>query len=152
MNLTMIGIDLAKAVFQLHGVDDKGRVVMKKQVKRAQMLPFFVLVEGGAPGCCGEPAGRIGSTFTVNRMKLPPSLTRCLCTTNIIENPNRAVRRVSRRVCRYRDADMALRWTATRFLEVEKPFRRRQGAKNLWILASALGLNVTGIDSKNRVA
>ncbi len=60
MNLTMIGIDLAKAVFQLHGVDDKGRVVMKKQVKRAQMLPFFVLVEGGAPGCCGEPAGRIG--------------------------------------------------------------------------------------------
>jgi len=91
-------------------------------------------------------------TFTVNRMKLPPSLTRCLCTTNIIENPNGAVRRVSRRVCRYRNADMALRWTATGFLEAEKSFRRIQGAKDLWILASALGRNVTSIDSKHRVA
>jgi len=91
-------------------------------------------------------------TFTVNRLKLPPSLTRCLCTTNIIENPNGAVRRVSRRVCRYRNADMALRWTATGFLEAEKSFRRIQGKKDLWILASALGRNVTGIDSKHWVA
>lgn len=91
-------------------------------------------------------------TFTVNRMKLPPSLTRCLCSTNIIENPNGAVRRVSRRVCRYRNADMALRWTATGFLEAEKSFRRIQGKKDLWILASALGRNVTGIDSKYRAA
>ncbi len=41
MNVTTIGIDLAKAVFQMHGADDKGRAVMKKQLKRAQMLPFF---------------------------------------------------------------------------------------------------------------
>lgn len=91
-------------------------------------------------------------TFTVNRMELPPSLTRCLCTTNIIENPNGAVRRVSRRVCRYRNADMALRWTATGFLEAEKSFRKIQGKKDLWILPSALGRNVTGIDSKHRAA
>ena len=91
-------------------------------------------------------------TFTVSRMKLPPSLMRCLCTTNIIENPNGAVRRVSRRVCRYRNADMALRWTATGFLEAEKSFRRIQGSKDLWILAGVLGRNATGIDSKQRVA
>ncbi len=91
-------------------------------------------------------------TFTVNRMKLPPTLMRCLCTTNIIENPNGAVRRVSRRVCRYRNADMALRWTATGFLEAEKSFRRIQGRKDLWILASALGRNTNGFDSKHRVA
>jgi hypothetical protein len=47
---------------------------------------------------------------------------------------------------------MALRWTATGFLEAEKSFRRLQGSKDLWILASALGRNVTGIDSKHRVA
>jgi transposase len=41
MNLTTIGIDLAKAVFQVHGADDKGRAVMKKQLKRAQVLPYF---------------------------------------------------------------------------------------------------------------
>jgi transposase len=41
MNLTTIGIDLAKTVFQVHGADDKGRAVMRKQLKRAQVLPFF---------------------------------------------------------------------------------------------------------------
>ena len=85
-------------------------------------------------------------------MNLPPSLTRCLCTTNIIENQDGAVRRVSRRVCRYCNADMALRWTVSRFLEAEKSLRRIQGAKDLWILASALGRNVTGIDLKHRGA
>jgi transposase-like protein len=36
-------------------------------------------------------------TFTVNRLQLTPVLRRCLGTTNIIENPNGAVRRVTRR-------------------------------------------------------
>jgi putative transposase len=78
-------------------------------------------------------------TFTVNALGLPPSLTRCLCTTNIIENPNGIVRRTSRRVTRYRDADMALRWTATGFIEAQKSFRKIQGIKDLWILKAALG-------------
>lgn len=41
MKLTTIGIDLAKAVFQVHGADDRGRVVLKKQLKRSQVLGFF---------------------------------------------------------------------------------------------------------------
>lgn len=41
MNLTTIGLDLAKNLFQLHGVDGRGKVVLKKTQKRAQMLPFF---------------------------------------------------------------------------------------------------------------
>ena len=41
MKLTTIGIDLAKNVFQVHGADGKGKAVLKKQLKRAQMLPFF---------------------------------------------------------------------------------------------------------------
>jgi hypothetical protein len=45
----------------------------------------------------------------VNRLRLPPALVRCLSTTNIIENPNGAVRRVSGPVWRCRDADMVLR-------------------------------------------
>lgn len=78
-------------------------------------------------------------TFTVNALGLPPSLTRCLCTTNIIENPNGIVRRTSRRVTRYRDADMALRWTAAGFIEAQKSFRKIQGVSDLWILETALG-------------
>jgi putative transposase len=77
-------------------------------------------------------------TFTINALGLPPTLMRCLCTTNIIENPNGIVRRTSRRVTRYRDADMALRWTAAGFLEAEKSFRKIQGVKELWILKAAL--------------
>lgn len=51
-------------------------------------------------------------TFTVNRLKLTPALMRCLSTTNIIENPNGAVRRVTGRICRWRDHEMVLRWMA----------------------------------------
>ena len=36
-----IGIDLAKNVFQVHGVDAAGAVVVCRQLRRAQMLPFF---------------------------------------------------------------------------------------------------------------
>jgi len=38
----MIGIDLAKNVFQVHGADERGNVVMRKQLKRSQVLEFFV--------------------------------------------------------------------------------------------------------------
>lgn len=41
MKLTTIGLDLAKAVFQVHGVDERGRAVLKKQLKRAQVPAFF---------------------------------------------------------------------------------------------------------------
>ena len=78
-------------------------------------------------------------TFTVNALGLPPALMRCLCTTNIVENPNGVVRRTIRRVTRYRDAEMALRWTAAGFIEAQKSFRKIQGIKDLWILKAALG-------------
>ena len=41
MKITTIGIDLAKNVFQVHGVDAHGKAVLKKSLKRAQMAAFF---------------------------------------------------------------------------------------------------------------
>ncbi|WP_270829256.1 IS110 family transposase [Aeromonas sp. QDB20] len=41
MKTTSIGIDLAKHLFQLHGVDQHGKTVLKHQLKRKQMLSFF---------------------------------------------------------------------------------------------------------------
>lgn len=38
---TTIGIDLAKSVFQLHGVDAEGRPSLRRQLGRSQMLEFF---------------------------------------------------------------------------------------------------------------
>src|SRR5450755_2737906 len=41
MKTTQIGFDLAKAVFQVHGVDARGKVGVRKQLKRAQVIAFF---------------------------------------------------------------------------------------------------------------
>ena len=41
MEISTIGLDLAKNVFQVHGVDLKGNVVVRRTLRRAQVLPFF---------------------------------------------------------------------------------------------------------------
>jgi transposase len=41
MNITQVGIDLAKLVFQVHGVDARGKVALRKQLKRSQVAEFF---------------------------------------------------------------------------------------------------------------
>jgi len=41
MKLTTVGIDVAKNVMQVHGVDERGKAVLKKQLKRNQVLAFF---------------------------------------------------------------------------------------------------------------
>lgn len=42
MKITTIGVDLAKNVFQVHGVDERGNPLIKKKLKRNQVLKFFV--------------------------------------------------------------------------------------------------------------
>jgi len=42
MNITAVGIDLAKNVFQVHGVDARGKTVLRKQLRRVQVAEFFV--------------------------------------------------------------------------------------------------------------
>jgi transposase len=39
--VSTIGLDLAKSVFQVHGVDGSGEVVIRRQLKRRQVIPFF---------------------------------------------------------------------------------------------------------------
>src|SRR6187401_2652572 len=39
--ITTIGLDIAKSVFQVHGVDDSGQVVIRRQLKRRHVLAFF---------------------------------------------------------------------------------------------------------------
>ncbi|MBL4857642.1 MAG: transposase, partial [Erythrobacter sp.] len=39
--VSIIGLDIAKSVFQVHGADASGRVVLRKKVSRAKLLPFF---------------------------------------------------------------------------------------------------------------
>ena len=54
MNVTRIGLDIAKQVFQVHGVDEHDKVVLRKTLKRAQVLTFFANLP---PGRIGLEAG-----------------------------------------------------------------------------------------------
>ena len=39
MNITTAGIDLAKNVLQVHGVDARGKAIVRKQLRRKQVCP-----------------------------------------------------------------------------------------------------------------
>ena len=41
MTVKTLGLDLAKDVFQVHGVSETGRVIFNKAIKRAKLLAFF---------------------------------------------------------------------------------------------------------------
>ena len=45
--VSTVGVDLAKNVFQVHGVDANGKVVVRRQLRRSQFLAFFE----GRPSC-----------------------------------------------------------------------------------------------------
>jgi transposase len=47
MEITTIGLDLAKQVFQVHGVDGAGQVVLKRRLRRAQVITYFAAL----PSC-----------------------------------------------------------------------------------------------------
>jgi transposase-like protein len=90
-------------------------------------------LEGDYPSAAASLREGLEETFTVNALGLPPSLRRCLVTTNLIESPQSGVRQRTRRVTRWRDGTMVLRWAATALLETEKNFRRIMGYQQLWM-------------------
>jgi transposase len=45
MQVTTIGIDLAKNVFQVHGIDEAGKVVVRRALRRKEVLVFFGKIE-----------------------------------------------------------------------------------------------------------
>ncbi len=49
MKLSRIGIDLAKNVFQIHGVDRHGKTMLKRRLKRNQWLQ--AVSDKAGPGC-----------------------------------------------------------------------------------------------------
>lgn len=41
MKITMVGLDIAKQVFQVHAADSEGRAVLRKRLRRDQVAEFF---------------------------------------------------------------------------------------------------------------
>ena len=60
MKITTSGIDVAKSVFQAHGVDERGNVVLLRQIRRAQLLLFFSRLEPCLIGMEAAPAATTG--------------------------------------------------------------------------------------------
>src|SRR4029077_16986335 len=40
MTITMIGLDTAKSVFQVHGVNETGKVEIRRELRRSELIPF----------------------------------------------------------------------------------------------------------------
>jgi transposase len=86
MQLTTIGLDIAKNVFQVHGVDARGRVVLRKQLRRAQVLGFFANLPRcriGMEACAGAHHWARALAALGHEVRLmPPQYVRAYVKTN----------------------------------------------------------------------
>jgi transposase-like protein len=118
----------------------------------ARMEKLARFLEHQWPAAAASLREGLEETFTLNRLGLPPSLYRCLATTNLIESPQSGVAKRTGNVCRWRDADMVLRWVAGAYLVTERNFRKLQGYQELWVLAAALGRAKKSTTPQEKVA
>jgi transposase-like protein len=86
-------------------------------------------LRGDHPGAAASLDEGLDETLTVMRFGLPKSLARVLSTTNAVENLIGSVRDLGRRVKRWKDGQMILRWTVTAVADAASRFRRVTGAR-----------------------
>jgi transposase-like protein len=91
-------------------------------------------------------------TLTVQKLGLPERLRRSLSTTNMLENLNGSIRRVTRNVKRWRATDMRRRWVGLAITDAANRFRRIKGHRDLPILIRALRQQNTALDAKQEAA
>ena len=63
MQITTIGLDIAKNVFQVHGIDASEKVFVRKQLRRSQVLAFFKALPPCLVGICGCIAMEVSPPF-----------------------------------------------------------------------------------------
>jgi putative transposase len=90
------------------------------------------------PGAAASLREGMEETLTVTRLGVDGRLRETLSSTNPCESMISVVRRTQRNVKRWRDGEMALRWTAAGMLEAERQFRRVIGYRDLGKLAVAV--------------
>jgi transposase-like protein len=80
----------------------------------------------------------LDETLTVLGLGLSPALTRTFSTTNPVEHLNERIRTTARRVKRWDDGTMVLRWVLVGVLEAARGFRRLKGHKDMNLLVAQL--------------
>ena len=88
----------------------------------------------------------LAEMFTVNRLGLPEPLQRCLNSTNVIESVFSGSRSKTRRVTRWQNGAMALRWAAASLVATEQHFKKLMGYQHLGLLDQALKTCKSGED------
>jgi hypothetical protein len=121
-------VDVMRAAWKLNDADEG--------VERLEGLARF-LEHDHESAARGLREG-MAEMFTLQRLKLPPSLYKCLGTTNLIGSPRSGVQKRSGNVTRRRDSAMVERWVASAWLRTEKHFRKVIGHRDFWTLAVAL--------------
>lgn len=64
MQINRMGLDIAKSIFQVHGVDKRGEPVVRRRLKRREVVPFFCKL---SPCLVGIEAGR-GSQYWARQL------------------------------------------------------------------------------------
>lgn len=116
----------------------KAALGMKLKAGIAKLREHIAWLDREHPSAARSLEEGLEELFTVNRLELPPRLARVLCSTNMIESPNSSLRRALRRVTRWREGRMVLRWVARALSDIELRWRRLDGADLLWVLRQNL--------------
>jgi transposase-like protein len=109
----------------------------------ARVKKLAAWLDNSYPSAAASLLEGLEECFTINRLDLPPSLHRCLATTNIIESPHAGVRIQTRRVTHWQNGKMVLRWMASAFIRTEKRFNKIMGHRDLWALEAILNPSAT---------
>lgn len=113
---------------------------------KKQLTSLLQRLRSEHPGAAGSLEEGLDETLTVMAFQLPHWLERTLSTTNAIENLIGSVRNLSRRVRRWRDGKMILRWAATALVEASKQFRKLRGHAGMNKLVAALRAHDATLD------
>jgi putative transposase len=109
----------------------------------ARVKKLAAWLDSSYPSAAASLMEGLEECFTINRLDLPPSLHRCLATTNIIESPHAGVRIQTRRVTHWQNGKMVMRWMASAFIRTEKRFNKIMGHRDLWALEAILNPSAT---------
>ncbi len=122
-----------------------------KSAKR-QLEALAARLESEHPGAAASLREGLDDTLTVIELNLPERLQLSLRTTNPIDNLIGSVRKVSRRVKRWRGGRMMLRWCGAAVLDAEQRFRRIRGYREMPKLIAALRARDAELDEKENAA
>lgn len=109
-----------------------------KATARKRLLGLVNHLDDEYPDAAASLREGLDETLSLKDMGLKESLERTLSTTNVLENLNGSIRRVTRNVKHWRDGRMIKRWVTAGILEATDKFRKLRGYQDLTKLSSYL--------------